>query len=146
MTKKTQILLLLVLVFGITQCTPVVFSPLENREGNQIKPDPNQSVILVYRNLNEGAGVPVVLFLDGKKIGDIPIKTYYRFEVAPGRHIIRSESDDNSILEVIAEKGKIYFVRQKVTMGFTRDHVELDLVSEERGAVEIGECKLKTLP
>ncbi|MHB8481290.1 MAG: DUF2846 domain-containing protein [Nitrospiria bacterium] len=146
MTKKTQILLLLVLVSGMTKCAPDLFSSLENREGNQIKPDPNQSIILVYRNLNEGAGIPVVLFLDGKKLGEIPIKTYFRLEVAPGRHVIRSESDDVSILEVFAEKGKIYFIRQKVTMGFTRSNVELDFVNEKRGNIEIRECKLITLP
>lgn len=146
MENKTPVLLFLLLVLGISGCSNGLFSPLKNGAAPAIKPLPDQSIIIIYRNGNAGSAIPVILFMDNKKIGEIPIKTYYQLVVAPGRHIIRSRSDNESVFEVLAEKGKVYFVHQKVEMGFTRDYIELVEVGEGIGSAEIREYQQMKIP
>src|SRR5262245_26930947 len=40
--------------------------------------------------------------------------TYYRWEVPPGTHRIQSFGGDTGRIDVRAERGKIYFVQQRV--------------------------------
>jgi hypothetical protein len=52
--------------------------------------------------------------LDGVFAGNTASKTYMVWRVATGRHVIVSETKDDSTLEITAEPGKRYFVWQEV--------------------------------
>ena len=62
--------------------------------------------------------------------------TYYRWEVPPGRHTISGYAEDIGAITVAAERGRIYYVQQRVTgMRVARSH--FDLVSEQEGRAAV---------
>ena len=144
--KSKFLILFVFLVLGISRCSNATIPSLKNETTTEIKPIYDQSIIIIYRNENSGAGIPVILSIDNKYIGKISIKSYYRLVVAPGRHVVRSRSDNEAVFNLLTEKGKVYFIHQKVDMGFTHDYVDLVQVGEEIGAIEIRECQQLNLP
>ena len=89
-----------------------------------------------------GAAVKMDVELDGKLVGQTVAKSYFALEVPPGKHTLISKAENDSVLDVIAEAGKNYFVWQEVKMGLMYARNKLQLVDEAIGKVGVAESKL----
>lgn len=72
--------------------------------------------------------------IDGQVIGETAPKTYFYRNIAPGSHVLATESEfsDNTLnLEAVA--GKNHYVRQSIKMGVFVGGAKLTEVSEFEG-------------
>lgn len=76
---------------------------------------PDKAVIYLVRALPDFNDGPATIWLgDADTITTYP-GTYYRWEVAPGRHRIAGFAADTGSITLQTEPGKVYFVQQRVT-------------------------------
>lgn len=106
------------------------------------RPDPQKALIYVYRNETMGHPTRMEVSLDDRIAGKTGAKTFFMFEVEPGRHEITSEAENTDKLVVNAEAGKAYFVWQEVKMGGWYARNRLHLVDEPQGRAGVAECRL----
>lgn len=94
---------------------------------------PDKAVVYLYRDRPDFVDRPASLTLDGLGVGSTHPGTYYRLELAPGRHRIAGFAGDAGIFEFNAAAGKLYFVRHIVSRLLVFDQSLFYLVSEEQG-------------
>lgn len=103
---------------------------------------PGKANIYVYRNEMMGAAIKMPVILDGQVVGETSAKSYFALEVAPGRHTLASQSASNSVVDVVAQAGKNYFVWQEVKMGMLSAGSKLQLVDDATGRAAVADCSL----
>jgi len=103
---------------------------------------PGKGNIYVYRNEMLGAVQKMSVMFDGKIVGETASKTYFLFEVAPGKHELISKGENDSVLAVTVQDGRNYFVWQEMKMGMLVPRTLLHLVDETTGRAGVAECKL----
>jgi hypothetical protein len=103
---------------------------------------PGKGNIYVYRNEMLGAAQKMSVMFDGKIVGETASKTYFLFEVAPGKHELISKGENDSVLAVTVQDGRNYFVWQEMKMGMLVPRTLLHLVDETTGRAGVAECKL----
>ncbi len=75
----------------------------------------DKAVVYLYRDRPDFIDAAVSFTLDGQHQGASYRGTYYRFELAPGRHRIAGFAGDIGHIEFMTEAGKLYFIRHAVT-------------------------------
>ncbi len=66
------------------------------------------------------------------------MNNYFYFTLEPGPHYFCSqESDTQSLLSLVVEAGKTYYLQQNMAMS-----AELQLLDEEEGKQGLAKCKL----
>lgn len=142
--KAARRYLLSLLVLGVVLLSGCATVPMASSgadaEAKKFTPVAGKSLIYVYRNETLGAAIKMRVSLNGQNAGETGPKTYFMFEVPPGRHEILSHTENVSTLAVNAEPGRIYFVWQEVKMGLLQARSQLQLVSEEVGRAGVSEC------
>jgi hypothetical protein len=101
----------LILVLAGCQQIPLTPEDIQARKFEQVK---DKAVIYLVRDDPDfsGAGAPVDL---GNNVRLTTYAgTYYRWEVAPGTHTITAFGAGTGAIRVNAERGKMYFVQQRV--------------------------------
>ena len=127
----------------VTGCASVPMASVErDAQAKTFSVKPDKANIYVYRNESLGATVKVDIDLDGNQIGETVAKSYFSVEVAPGKHMLISRAENDSVLEVITETGKNYFVWQEMKMGLLYARNKLQLVDDATGKAGVSECKL----
>ncbi|MCC7311935.1 MAG: DUF2846 domain-containing protein [Sulfuritalea sp.] len=111
-------------------------------ELKSFKPRPGVAGLYIYRNENFGAAIRMDVEIDGKPVGQTAAKTYFYKEVAPGKHMVTSKSENTDSIEVDTVAGKLYYIWQEVKMGLLYARTKLTLVSEEEGKKGVLECQL----
>lgn len=96
--------------------------------------------VYVYRNELSGGRMHVEI--DGVAVGDTVARTYLHAEVAPGRHTITSRAENVHSIEIDAEPGTLYFVRQEVRPGFWSARTRLHRVDADEGRKGVQQTKL----
>lgn len=141
--KSRLTLIAMSLMFGLLAgCASVPMSdPAADAAAKQFAPVDGKSVIYVYRNESFGAAVKMDLALDGKPVGETAAKTYFRFVVDPGHHVVDSQKG-TSKLDLDTEPGKLYFVWQEVKMGMWVANSALHQEDAGKGEADVQECKL----
>lgn len=133
--------LLSLLALGGCASVPMA-SPQQDAAAKQFTVPPGKSRIYLYRNETFGAAVTMTVALDGKVMGRTASKTYFVWDVAPGRHTIDSETENDSKLTLNTVAGKPYFVWQEVKMGLFTPGSKLHLMDRKAGEAGVLECKL----
>ncbi|HKQ30066.1 MAG TPA: DUF2846 domain-containing protein [Burkholderiales bacterium] len=127
----------------VTGCASVpMASPERDAKAKTFATQPGKANIYIYRNESIGAAVKMPVMVDGKLVGDTVSKTFILTSVNPGKHTILSKTENDSTLDIMAERGKNYFVWQEVKMGMWSARSSLQLVGEATGKKSVGECKL----
>jgi len=103
---------------------------------------PNRAGIYVYRNESMGAAIRMDVIIDGVNIGETAAKTYLYKEVAPGRHVVTSKSENTDTVEVDVKPGTLAYLWQEVKMGLLYAGTKLHIVSEQEGRKGVLETKL----
>lgn len=116
-------------------------APDQDLRARALTPTPQTAVIYLYRDQMIGYGMHWGVTLDGQVVGNTAAQTYMAWTVSPGRHVLVSETNDDSRLELVAAAGHRYFVWQDVT-----GRPRLQLVSESRGRDGLQRCKLVRMP
>lgn len=120
---------------------PVADAALD-REAKDFAPKPGKAMVYVFRDGDAGEGVPMDVLLDGVPMGRSGPRTFFAFDVEPGRRKITSRAGNESTLVVEAEAGRNHFVRQEARWGFTGGRTALVAVDEAVGRDGVAKCRL----
>ncbi|MDR2081718.1 MAG: DUF2846 domain-containing protein [Campylobacteraceae bacterium] len=97
------------------------------------EPTNGNAGVYVYRNEFIGAAIKMNVFVDDKFIGQTAAHTYHYVEIAPGRHIFKGSSENDSIISVEVAANKLYYIWQEVKMGVMYARNKLQLVDKTTG-------------
>jgi hypothetical protein len=131
-TKNLRFAIIILLLSGCASTTQYVkFSSKDfNKETN--------AKIYVMRPTEFGFSIKMRIFQDEKLIGKLGPKSYLSWEVNPedGDIIIISKSENKDMLTISPKKGKTYYIKQKVKMGWAFARTGLEFL-EEKEAIKI---------
>lgn len=105
-------------------------------------PKPGLAAVYVYRTTRSLGGFPTGLLLNGQLVGATEGRSFLWFWVGPGKHQLVTNAGNDAMLEIEAQPGATYFVRQDVGMGFLAPRSVLQLVDEATGRAGVSECSL----
>src|SRR5688572_23013539 len=74
---------------------------------------PDKAGLYIYRNEFLGAAIKFEVFLDGKRLGELPSKNYFYVEVPPGQHTVTGTAENSSSIDFEALSGRLYYVWQE---------------------------------
>jgi hypothetical protein len=132
-------------VAALAGCASVPMESLElDAKAKAFVPLPDKAALYIYRNETFGAAVPMNLSINGRNIGQSASKTYFQFNLVPGRYSVESTAENVAELKLQMEPGKNYFVWQEVKMGMWMARSQLHQVDEATGRAGVQESKLAT--
>lgn len=99
-------------VFLLAGCVQMPPTP-QDVQAKRFEPVPGQSVIYVVRSPLDSSE-PQSLMLDGRATVTTLPGTYYRWEVAPGRHRVEGFGFGNESVVLTTEPGGVYFLEHTV--------------------------------
>lgn len=136
-------MILLALITGvIAGCASVPMASLEqDTAAKQFQVKKGYSNIYLYRSETLGSAIAMTVSLDGKVAGRTGPKTYFVWEVAPGKHDIASHTENTARITINAIEGRNHFVWQEVKMGMWQPGSQLHESGEEEGKKGVLECK-----
>lgn len=135
-------LILLFCVSLFAACASVQEAPKDqDMQAKQFIAKADVAQVYVYRHQTFGAALSMPIAVNGKLAGNTGPKSYFKFDLPAGKHIISSQGD-KSTLEVDVETGKIYYVWQQVKMGMVSGGSELQLMDAKEAQEAIAKCKL----
>ena len=117
-------------------------SPDNDALAKLMRPVPDKAVIYVFRNEPASAPWPIHLTLDQKDMGATAANTYFRWEVAPGQHILVSETENKAPLVLDTQAGRVYYVWQEISMGILQPRSTLQTVDQETAEIALRDCYL----
>lgn len=104
-------------------------APLEQRvQARLFEPVPDQSVIYLLRDFGDVWTGRVDVLLNGRRMGATAPNTFFRWEVAPGEHVVVSATNPPAVLKLKTEAGGVYFVWQDINPGWLRPRSDLHRV------------------
>ena len=115
-------------------------SPEEDAQAKRFTVPEGKSRIYVYRNETFGGAIKIALALDGKMMGSTAPKTYFAWDVSPGRHEITCMGENNIKLTVDAPSGGAVYVWQEMKMGMLSAGCALNLVDGTTGRAGVMDC------
>lgn len=143
--KRIHIVLISALLIIFTGCATVPVASMEDDAlAKRFVADPDRSLIYLYRNEFFGAAFSMPVTIDGQVAGKTIPFSFFKWDVPPGEHVIKSFAENESSLRVVTKPGKSHFVRQEIKMGVWQPRSQLYEVGEEQGVSAINECKLVT--
>ncbi|EAS43058.1 DUF2846 domain-containing protein [Photobacterium profundum] len=98
--------------------------------------------VYIYRNETLGAAITMDVDVNDKPLGSTAANTYLYTELPEGKHVIKSEAENTSTLEVDVANGRIYYIWQEVKMGIMSARSKLQQVDEVAGQNGVNESKL----
>ena len=131
---------LLVLIHALAGCasTPQAI-PERDAEAKQFVARPDAATIYVYRDdfwVDDLDMQDTSLYVDGRLIGGTLPKTFFRFDVRAGEHLLHGYGFDQGTLKMETRSAELYFVSLEVTGGTSR----FTLVAPETGKRDILRC------
>lgn len=102
------------LALALTACVTREPSPQEIRS-KRFETLPDKAVVYLYRDRIDFMDNPASFTLDGAHQGATYRGTYFRLELAPGRHQLAGFAGDIGHFEFAVEAGRLYFIRHTVS-------------------------------
>jgi hypothetical protein len=145
---KTTIFLICIGVLGVllfSGCAAHV--PMAPNEADMAvkkfkEPTNGSAGVYIYRDEFFGAAIKMNIFVDDKFIGQTAANTYHYVEVAPGKHIFKGSSENDSIIDIEVMANKLYYIWQEVKMGIIYARNKLQLVDKVTGQEGVIKSKL----
>lgn len=122
--KRLLLCLAFAVGLGIAGCTPLPPSP-EDLQAKRFEAVPDKAVVYLFRDIPDFIDDGATVVVDDHTQGTTYPGTYFRLELAPGRHRIAGFAGDSGVIEMAVQAGRIYFVQQSVTplvAGITYSH------------------------
>jgi hypothetical protein len=111
--KNTMVLLVCILL--LSGCASTHMPKPEARP--ELAPQSDSATLVIIRDTWFGGGIVFWNYLDGKLIGETMGNTYFVSYIPPGPHYVVSVTENTGIAHFDFQPGKIYYLRQGVTMG-----------------------------
>ncbi len=141
--KKIVLLCMAILVAMLTGCASVPMASLDqDAKAKDFTPRPDKATLFIYRNETFGAAIPITVSVNDRTIGQTASKTYFRFNVNPGRYKIKAHAENVAELSVDAIAGRNYFIWQEMKMGMWSARANLTQVDDSSGRAGVSESKL----
>ena len=80
----------------------------------RIEGTPGMAVVYLVRTRPDVSYLTAPLMVDDRPVGATYAGTYMRFELPPGRHVIRGYAQDNGTIAMNLQADRVYFVQQAV--------------------------------
>ena len=101
---------------------------------------PGQALLYVMRPTSMGYAIKSFFFVDDTIVGINRGSSYFFVDVAPGKHVFWSKSENTDALEMTVEAGKTYYLQQQVQMGGFRARTKLKALNDEEGRATLAKC------
>jgi hypothetical protein len=132
--RNLSMLFSIVLIALLTGCASVPMAPLEqDAKAKDFAPAPDKASIFIYRNEVFGAAIPVTVSVNDITIGQTASKTYFKYDVAPGKYVIKAHAENMAEISINANAGNNYFIWQEMKMGMWMARANLTQVDESTG-------------
>ncbi len=129
-------LVVLLLALGGCASTPQA-TPRSDAEAKQFMTHPGFAGIYVFRpDFKADMMEDTVLYVDDRLIGQTLPGTFFRVDVQPGAHVVRSSASGASQIMVDARADELYFVELNVSGGNSR----LSMVEPDVAQRTIRQC------
>lgn len=140
---KKILTLMVFMVTVLSGCASVPMAPpAEDAKAKQFQPTKGKGAIYLYRNENFGGAIAVPVTFNGDVVGKTAPKTFFYWEVTPGKHEITSLAENTESLSLEVKAGKSYFVWQEIKMGMWQPRTKLHLMDQSAGIRGVNECRL----
>lgn len=108
-------------------------------------PPADQAGLYIYRDSYIGQGLKMKVKIDGKVIGETLNHVYFYRLIAPGQHVIATESEfSDNTLDLIAVSGQNYYIRQSMKIGIFLGGANLKLMQESIAQDHLQKSSLAT--
>jgi hypothetical protein len=143
MIRKIAGLLALAGAVLVTGCATTIppAAPELDQAAKTFSAPPDKAGLYIYRNEFLGSAIKFEVFLDGKRLGEMPSKTYFYVEVPPGKHNVTGTAENTSSLDFEVLPGRLYYVWQEAKMGLLYSRNLVQLVDESVGRAGVMECR-----
>lgn len=121
-----------------------VHQSVRTEKGPQTLPEQpaDKALIYVIRPTHLGALIQTKLAVDTKWVGINRADNYFYFTLEPGTHYFCSQAENHSLLSLVVEAGKTYYLQQKIRMGIMKAQNDLQVLDAEEGKKGLAKCKL----
>lgn len=92
-------------------------SMIEKDPPTEIKADPNNAKLVIYRGTAFGFAIVLNNYLDKKFIGQTKGKSFFITTVEPGEHYVVGSGENNACAKINFEAGKVYYLLQAIFPG-----------------------------
>ena len=141
--KNLTLLFAIVLIASLAGCASVPMASLDqDSKAKDFSPVSGKASLYIYRNETFGAAIPVTVSVNDHTIGQTASMTYFRFNVNPGKYVIKAHAENVAELNIFANAGENYFVWQEMKMGMWSARAKLTQVDESVGRAGVSESKL----
>ena len=127
-------LITIVAAVVLAACAPMSTAPQSN-VSPRVEGSPGKAVIYLVRTNPDLSYLTTTVVLDDQIIGATHAGTYFRFEVAPGRHRITGYAQDNGAITLDVHADRVYFVQHSVAGSWreTNPYSFFTLLDDARG-------------
>jgi hypothetical protein len=117
------------LLAGCTAMAPAPQSSAPRAESS-----PGKAVVYIVRTRPDLSYLAAPLVVDDRMIGASYAGTYFRLELAPGRHRISGYAQDNGAMTVDVQPDRVYFIQHTVSGSWraTSPHSFFSVMNEGR--------------
>lgn len=131
----------------LSGCATAPMAPADlDQKAKSFVPPKDKASLYIYRNENFGAAISMNVSVNGRMVGQTAARTYFQFDLAPGKYSIDSHTENVSNVTLTLDSGKNYFVWQEVKMGVWTARSLLQQVDEAKGKQAVMESKLIASP
>lgn len=117
----------------VAACAPLPPSP-QDLQAKRFETLPDKAVVYLFRDDPDLSSEPTPVMVDDAMRGTTYPGTYFRLELAPGRHRIAGFAGDSGVIEIDVSAGRIHFLQQSVTRPFRFPaHSHFRFVNENYG-------------
>jgi len=129
------------LILTLAGCQQLPLTP-EDIQARKFEALPDKAVIYLFRDDPDFSDTEARVDFGNNLNLRTYAGTYFRWEVPPGMHQIMSFGGDTGQIRVQAERGKVYFVQQRVAgMRFSPEST-FELISESQARSIVSRCVL----
>jgi hypothetical protein len=107
--------------------------------------EPDKALVYVVRPAHVGFAVKSFFLCDDEILGINKGDSYFFAQVAPGKHVFWSKSENVDALELTVEAGKTYYLQQHVQMGFGRARTKLEVLDDKEGKAALDKCQKRSV-
>lgn len=133
----------LVIVTALMGCASVnTAPPAMQAEAKTFPVQTDKANLYIYRNESFGGAVTMKVSVNDMPIGKTGPKSFFWLKVKPGTYNISSEAENTSLVTVVAEGGKDYFVWQEVKLGLLFARNNLQTVNAATGKAGVLDSQL----
>lgn len=141
--KRLVLFFSIAFIAALTGCASVPMASLDqDTSAKDFIPPQNKASLYIYRNETLGAAVPITVSVNDRTIGQTASMTYFRFDVTPGKYVVKAHAENIAELNVNTEPGRNYFIWQEMKMGLWSARAKLTQVDETTGRAGVAESKL----